>query len=315
MGFFDKFKQGMTKTRDFLTSGIRKMTLSFGRFDEEQLDELEMLLVQADVGVSCSDEIMENLREAIRTNRDDSETFVLSFLKSEILRVLGPQRQLVMEPGKLNIIMMVGVNGTGKTTTAGKLALRYLREGKKVYLAAADTFRAAAIEQLEFWAKETGCGIISHEEGSDPAAVVYDAIQAAKARKADVLIIDTAGRLHNKKNLMDELGKMRRIIGREAADAVVRTLLVIDATTGQNAVLQAQTFAEVADVDCIAITKLDGNAKGGVAVAVAWQTKYPIVLAGLGEKADDLVDFEPDSFVDALVPAPGSFGTQEQADG
>lgn len=304
MGLLDKFKTGLTKTRDFFSQGIRKMAISMGRFDDDQLDELEMLLIQADMGVGCVDEIMSNLRNAIRSERDDSEAFVLNFLKSEVLRVLGPQQNLCLAGDRLNIILMVGVNGTGKTTTAGKLAMRYTKAGQKVLMAAADTFRAAAIEQLAAWSRQTGCGLIAHEAGSDPAAVVYDAIQAAKARKADVLIIDTAGRLHNKKNLMDELGKMRRILNREAADACIRTLLVIDATTGQNAVLQAQTFAEVADVDCICVTKLDGNAKGGVAVAVAWQSQEPIVLAGLGEQAEDLVDFDPVRFAQSLIPDP-----------
>ena len=212
----------------------------------------------------------------------------------------------------MNVIFLVGVNGTGKTTTAGKLALRYGKEGKSVLMAAADTFRAAAIEQLAIWADRTGCDIIAHAEGGDPASVVYDAIQAAKSRGTKVLIIDTAGRLHNKKNLMDELGKMRRIIDREAPEANIQTILVIDATTGQNAILQAETFAEVAKVDSIAVTKLDGNAKGGIAVAVAYTTGYPIVLAGLGENADDLVDFDPVSFVESLVPAPGSFSATDE---
>ncbi len=306
MGLFNKFKQGLAKTRDFLTDGIRKLTLSFGRFDEEQLDELEMLLVQADVGVACSDEIMTNLRKAIQSEKNDSEEFVLAYLKQELLRVFGESRHLEIKDNQLNVIFLVGVNGTGKTTTAGKLALRYVEEGRHVIMAAADTFRAAAIEQLQIWAYRTNCEIVMHEEGGDPASVVYDAIQAAKSRQADVLIIDTAGRLHNKKNLMDELGKMRRIIDREAPDANIQTLLVIDATTGQNAILQAETFAEVAKVDSVVVTKLDGNAKGGVAVAVAYTTKFPIVLAGLGEGAEDLVDFNPDLFVDSLLPIPGT---------
>lgn len=306
MGLFDKFKKGLEKTRNFLADGIRKIAIGFGRFDEEQLDELEMLLVQADLGVACTDEVMENLRNAIRENKNDSEDFVLGFLKKELLRILGPAQHLNISNQKLNVIFLVGVNGTGKTTTAGKLALRFHKEGKKVIMAAADTFRAAAIEQLKVWSERTNSEIIAHSEGGDPASVVYDAIQAAKSRNADVLIIDTAGRLHNKKNLMDELGKMRRIIDREAGDANIQTLLVIDATTGQNAILQAETFAEVAKVDSIAVTKLDGNAKGGVAVAVTYTTNYPVVLAGLGESADDLVDFDPELFVDSLLPTVGS---------
>ncbi len=306
MSFFKKFKEGLGKARDFLTEGVRKIALGMGRFDEDQLDELEMLLIQADIGVNNADRIMTELRAAIKTEKDDSEAFVLNFLRQEMRAVLGPERHLELQDNSLNIILLVGVNGTGKTTTAGKLALRYQKEGRSVVLVAADTFRAAAIEQLQIWADRTGSPLISHEEGSDPAAVVFDGVASAKARGADVLLIDTAGRLHNKKNLMDELGKIRRVIAREADGAKIQTLLVIDATTGQNAVLQAETFTEVAEVDNICITKLDGNAKGGVALAVAAATDLPIVLAGLGEQAEDLVDFEPESFVDSLLPSPDS---------
>lgn len=302
MSIFDKFKQGLQKTRDFIAGGIKQIGLASGRFDEERLDELEMILIQADMGVAAVDEIMGNLRSNIRQTRDDSEEYVRSYLKSEILRVLGPKSEMQLAPNKLNIIMMVGVNGTGKTTTAGKLALRYKQAGKHVIMAAADTFRAAAIEQLAVWSERTQTTLIKHDMGSDPAAVVFDAVAAAKARRADVLIVDTAGRLHNKKNLMDELAKMRRIIDREAPDAHVETLLVIDATSGQNAIMQAQVFSEVADVSGLAITKLDGNSKGGVAVAVAYETKQSIYLAGLGEQADDLIDFDPEAFAESLLP-------------
>ncbi len=302
MSLFNKFKEGLQKTRDFITGGMKQISLASGRFDEEQLDELEMILIQADMGAAATDEIMGKLRDEIRTSRNDSHAYVRSYLKQEILDVLGQKAELRIQPGKLNIIMMVGVNGTGKTTTAGKLALRYKQEGKRVILAAADTFRAAAIEQLQVWSERTNTEMIRHEMGSDPAAVVFDAVQAAKARKADVLIVDTAGRLHNKKNLMDELAKMRRIIDREALGANVETLLVIDATSGQNAIMQAKVFSEVADVTGLAITKLDGNSKGGVAIAVAYETKTPIYLAGLGEQADDLMDFDPDYFTESLLP-------------
>lgn len=303
MGIFDKFKKGLQKTRDFISDGIKQIGLASGRFDEERLDELEMILIQADMGATSVDEIMSNLRANIRQTRNDSTEHVRDYLKAEILRILGEKEELVIQPNKLNIIMMVGVNGTGKTTTAGKLALRYKSEGKHVILAAADTFRAAAIEQLSVWAERTNTTMIRHEMGSDPAAVVFDAVAAAQARHADVLIVDTAGRLHNKKNLMDELAKMRRIIDREAPDANVETLLVIDATSGQNAILQAQVFSEVADVSGLAITKLDGNSKGGVAVAVAYETKQAIYLAGLGEQADDLMDFDPEAFAESLLPS------------
>lgn len=308
MGIFDKFKQGLQKTRDFITGGIRQIGLASGRFDEEQLEELEMILIQADMGASATDEIMTKLRDNIRSRRDDSEAYVRAFLKREILSILGPKKELQLVEGKLNIILMVGVNGSGKTTTAGKLALRYQEEGKHVILAAADTFRAAAIEQLAVWAERTNTKMIRHEMGSDPAAVVYDAIAAAKARQADVLIVDTAGRLHNKKNLMDELAKMRRIIKREAEAANVETLLVIDAGSGQNAIMQTQVFTEASEVTGLAITKLDGNAKGGVAVAVAHESRTPIYLAGLGEKADDLMNFDPEAFTESLLPVEPSNG-------
>lgn len=303
MSIFDKFKKGLQKTRDFIAGGIKQIGLASGRFDEERLDELEMILIQADMGAATVDEIMGKLRTNIRQTRNDSEEEVRNFLKTEILAILGAKTKLELKPNRLNIIMMVGVNGTGKTTTAGKLALRYKQEGKHVILAAADTFRAAAIEQLAVWAERTDTTMIKHDMGSDPAAVVFDAVASAKARRADVLIVDTAGRLHNKKNLMDELAKMRRIIDREAADAHVETLLVIDATSGQNAILQAQVFSEVADVTGLAITKLDGNSKGGVAVAVSYETKQAIYLAGLGEQADDLIDFDPEAFTESLLPS------------
>lgn len=302
MSLFNKFKQGLQKTRDFIAGGIKQIGLASGRFDEERLDELEMILIQTDMGARAVDEVMGNLRAEIKRTRNDQESFVRSYLKEEILRILGQKETLKLLPNRLNIIMMVGVNGTGKTTTAGKLALRYKEEGKKVLMAAADTFRAAAIEQLQVWADRTDSEMIRHDMGSDPAAVVFDAVAAAKARKTDVLLVDTAGRLHNKKNLMDELAKMRRIIDREAPDANVETLLVIDATSGQNAILQAQVFTEVADVTGLAITKLDGNSKGGVAIAVAYETKSPIYLAGLGEQADDLMDFDPGAFAESLLP-------------
>lgn len=302
MALFDKFKQGLTKTRDFLMGQVSNIAAALGFFDEEELEELEIALIQADVGAACTDELMTALREKMRISKNRSTEFVLGTLKKEIRGILGEKEQLYLEPGKLNILMMVGVNGTGKTTTAGKMALRFSREGKKVLMCAADTFRAAAIQQLEAWCERTNTPLISQKDGKDPAAVVYDSIKAAQARGSDVLIIDTAGRLHNKKNLMDELGKIRRIIEREAPDAVVQTLLVIDATSGQNAVIQTATFTEVSDVTGLVLTKLDGSAKGGVAVAVAYQSNVPILLAGLGETAEDLVDFDPDAFVDSLLP-------------
>jgi len=302
MGIFDSFKKGLKKTRDFVADGFNKIAASMGFFDEDMLDDLEALLVQADVGSGAAGRIMNRIRADIKASGDASRTAVLQTLEKCMLEILGAPGRLTIRPGQLNIILMVGVNGTGKTTTAGKLCARFKNEGHKIILGAADTFRAAAIEQLTHWGDKTQTPVIAHQEGSDPAAVVYDAIHAARARKADVLILDTAGRLHNKQNLMDELGKIRRIIQREASDAVCETLLVIDATTGQNAVSQAKVFREVSEVTGIAITKLDGNAKGGVAIAVAHETGTPIMLAGLGERLDDLMDFDPISFVKSLLP-------------
>lgn len=302
MSLLDTFRRGLQKTRDFVTGGLNRITAAMVRFDEDKLDELEVLLIQADVGMAAASDILQQLRECIRSEGDDSREAVLSYLRQILAGIIGAPRLLKPEKGHLTVLLMVGVNGTGKTTTAGKLCHRFNRDGLKVMLAAADTFRAAAIEQLTHWGEKTQTPVIAHQVGSDPAAVVFDALSGAHARNADVLIIDTAGRLHNKQNLMDELGKIRRIIRREAPEAVCETILVIDATTGQNAVQQARVFREVADVTGLALTKLDGNAKGGVAIAVAHQTQTPIMLVGLGEGLDDLADFEPEAFIDALLP-------------
>lgn len=302
MGILDSFKRGLTKTRNFVTDGFAKISAKMGRFDDDMLEDLETLLVQADVGVGATLSIMDAIRENIKATGDAGRDQVLSSMKKQMLSILGPKETLKLEANNLNIILMVGVNGTGKTTTAGKLCLRYKAQGKKVLLAAADTFRAAAIEQLEVWGERTSTSVISHEEGSDPAAVCYDAIHAAVARKADVLIIDTAGRLHNKQNLMDELSKINRVIEREAPSAFCQALLIIDATTGQNAVIQADVFSKAVKLSGVGITKLDGNAKGGVAISVAYSSHCPILLAGLGEKAEDLMDFDPEAFVESLLP-------------
>jgi fused signal recognition particle receptor len=302
MGIIDVFKKGLTKTRNFVTEGFAKISAKMGRFDEEMLEELETLLVQADVGVGATLTIMDAIRENIRKTGDASRENVLSILSNQMHDILGPAQNLRLEENTLNIILMVGVNGTGKTTTAGKLCKRYKSQGKKVLLAAADTFRAAAIEQLAAWGEMTNTKVISHAEGADPAAVCYDAVHAAISRRSDVLIIDTAGRLHNKQNLMDELSKIGRVIEREAPSAFCQSLLIIDATTGQNAVIQADVFSKAVKLTGIGITKLDGNAKGGVALAVAHSSHCPILLAGLGEGVDDLMDFDPDAFVSSLLP-------------
>lgn len=302
MGIFDKFKKGLEKTRNFVVEGFTKISARMGHFDEDMLEELEDLLIRADVGGGATMEIMDAIRDHIRSTGDNSRESVLSVLSEKMLAILGAKKTLTLTDGKLNIILMVGVNGTGKTTTAGKLCLRYKNEGKRVLLAAADTFRAAAIDQLKVWGERTETAVISQEAGSDPAAVCYDAVNAAIARKTDVLLIDTAGRLHNKQNLMDELSKIKRVIEREGKDAVLQTLLIIDATTGQNAVVQTEVFSQAVSLSGVGITKLDGNAKGGVAISVAYAAKSPILLAGLGETAEDLMDFDPEYFVQSLMP-------------
>ena len=302
MGLLDIFKKGLTNTRNFFAGGFTKIAASTGHFDEDMLDELEELMIGADCGVPASEDIITRVKEDIKKTGDDSHEAVLGSVRKRMTEILGEKSVLEIVPGKLNIILMIGVNGTGKTTTSGKLALRWTNEGKKVIMGAADTFRAAAVDQLKAWGEKTGTTVISQgSDGADPAAVVYDSVHAALSRKADILIVDTAGRLHNKKNLMDELAKIRRIIAREAPDAEVKALLIIDATTGQNAVIQAESFGEVTGIDYVGITKLDGSAKGGVAIAVAYQSGKPIVLAGLGEGAEDLVDFDPEIFVDSLL--------------
>lgn len=303
MALFERFRHGLEKTRTALSEGLNRLASSFGIFDGSMLDDLEMLLVSADTGVPAATRVMDALRRRMKDTGAVDRPAVLRILKEELLAVLGTDAHLALAEDRLNILLLVGVNGTGKTTTAGKLCARFAAEGRRPVLAAADTFRAAAIEQLEHWAQSTGTPLIRHSEGSDPAAVVFDAVSSAKARNAGVLVVDTAGRLHNKQNLMDELNKIRRVIAREAPDAKCTTLLVIDATTGQNAVVQAKLFREAASVDGVVITKLDGNAKGGVAVAVAFETHVPILLAGLGEKVDDLVDFDSAAFVDSLLPS------------
>lgn len=302
MAIFAKFKSGLQKTRDFFTQGFTKIAGNLGRFDEDMLEELSMLMIQADVSVSSTEFIIGRVKDHIKATGDTRVEAVLEVIRQAMSDALGPTCHLDIDPNVLNVILMVGVNGTGKTTTTGKLAWAYKQQGYKVVMAAADTFRAAAIDQLEVWAERSEADLIKGEQGSDPASVVFNAIQAAKSRSAQVLIVDTAGRLHNKKNLMDELAKIRRIIGREAGDAKVTSLLVIDATTGQNALFQAQAFNEVTDLDGLVITKLDGNAKGGIALTVAREAQLPIYFAGLGEQIDDLQEFDRESYINSLIP-------------
>lgn len=302
MGIFDKFKEGLEKTRDFFAQGFTMIAGNLGSFNEEMLDDLEMLLIQADVGVNTATYLIDKVKEHIKKTGDDKVVTVVKVLKDEMRKAMGEAQELKIEKDRLNVILMVGVNGTGKTTTTGKLAWRYNQLGHKVVIAAADTFRAAAIEQLEVWADRSSSSLIKSEQGSDPASVVYNAIQAAKSREADILIVDTAGRLHNKKNLMDELAKIRRIINKEAADAKITALLVIDATTGQNALFQAQAFNEATELDGLVISKLDGNSKGGIALTVARESGLPIFFAGLGEKIDDLQVFDTEAYLNSLIP-------------
>ena len=297
MGFFDKIKQGLEKTR-------RQMGGLFAEFsgeNEEFYDELEEALIIADAGAATAEKAVGRLREKVRSESlrgQDEVRAALVDILAEALEVGSFELRLETKP---SVILMVGVNGVGKTTTIGKLAAKYSAEGKKVLLAAADTFRAAAAEQLTVWAERAGCGIVKHGEGSDPASVVFDGIAAAKARGAEVLIIDTAGRLHNKANLMNELSKMRRIISRELPEADIETLMVVDATTGQNGLIQAKQFAEAADITGIVLTKLDGTAKGGIVFAIAEEMGLPVKFGGVGEGVDDLMAFEPKSFAEALL--------------
>ena len=300
VSLFNRLKSGLTKAKQGITDKIDAVLNSYTTIDEDLLEELEEILITADVGVNTTMEMIDNLRDAIKSKGLTNPLEVRDELKTLIENMLGEEdSKLNIEPGP-SIILMVGVNGVGKTTTIGKLANRYTKEGKKVLLAAGDTFRAAAIEQLEVWAKRSNVDIIKHQEGADPGAVIFDAVKAAKARNVDVLICDTAGRLHNKTNLMNELGKVFKIVDREYPEAKKEVLLVVDATTGQNAVSQAKTFKEVADITGIVLTKLDGTAKGGVVLAVKSEVDVPVKLIGVGEKVEDLQDFESKAFTEAL---------------
>ncbi|UWD47983.1 signal recognition particle-docking protein FtsY [Clostridioides difficile] len=300
VNLFERLKQGLTKAKQGITDRIDEVLKSYTKVDEELLEDLEEILITADVGVNTTMDIIEKLRDKIKQKGITEPIKVREELKSIVEDILTNENStLDIEPAPC-IVLMVGVNGVGKTTTIGKLANRYKKDGKKVLLAAADTFRAAATEQLEIWANRTNVDIIKHKEGADPGAVVFDAIKAAKARKTDLLICDTAGRLHNKANLMNELGKVFKIVDREFPEAKREVLLVVDATTGQNAVVQAKTFKEVADITGIVLTKLDGTAKGGVVLAVKSEVDVPVKLIGVGERVEDLQDFDAKSFSDAL---------------
>lgn len=299
MGFFDRLKQGLSKTKEAIFGKVDELFKQFVSIDEELLEELEERLIMADVGVYAAEEIIERLRDEIREDRLTDSEEAKNALKNILADMIGEGEPLRLE-NKPAVILVIGVNGVGKTTSIAKIANVLKRDGKKVILAAADTFRAAAIDQIAIWADRVGVELIKHDEGSDPASVVYDAINAAKARHADVLIVDTAGRLHNKKNLMDELAKINRVISRELPDASRETLLVLDATTGQNAVNQAKEFKTAADITGLVLTKLDGTAKGGIVFSIKNELDIPVKFICVGEKADDLEYFKPQEFVKAL---------------
>ena len=300
VSLFDRLKQGLTKAKQGITDRIDEVLKAYTKVDEELLEDLEEVLITADVGVNTTMDIIEKLEDVIRTKKITDPQDVREELKLIIEDILSKDDTKLDVSHSPTIILMVGVNGVGKTTTIGKLAHRYKSEGKKVLLAAGDTFRAAAIDQLEVWSNRCNVDIIKHQEGADPGAVIFDAIKASKARGVDVLICDTAGRLHNKSNLMNELGKVFKIVDREYPEAKKEVLLVVDATTGQNAVSQAKSFKEVCDITGLALTKLDGTAKGGVILAVKSEVDVPVKLIGVGEKMEDLQDFDSKSFVDAL---------------
>ncbi|MEW8955038.1 signal recognition particle-docking protein FtsY [Clostridium sp.] len=299
-GFFEKLKSGLSKTRDNLTDKMNEVFNLAVTIDEDLYEELEEILITSDIGVDTSVEIIERLRKRIREEKIKDIAEVRPCLKRVISDMMKEGTKEAEESKGEKVILIIGVNGVGKTTSIGKIAAQYKKQGKKVLLAAADTFRAAAIDQLEVWSQRANVDLIKHQEGSDPAAVVFDAISAAKARKVDVLICDTAGRLHNKKNLMDELSKINRIIDRELKDYKKETLLVLDGTTGQNAVIQAKQFKEVCDIDGIILTKLDGTAKGGVVISIVRELNIPVKYIGVGEGIEDLQKFNEEEFVEAL---------------
>ena len=300
MGFFEKLKQGLAKTKDAFVSKINNLFRAFSRVDEEMMEELEEILITADIGVEVTENVLDALRDRIQdehiTDPEETKTILFEILKD----MIGEGEPIAEEKGAMTVILVIGVNGVGKTTSIAKIANVMKNKRKKVVLAAADTFRAAAIDQLEVWADRVGVDIIRQAEGSDPAAVVFDACAAAKKREADVLVIDTAGRLHNKKNLMAELAKINRVIDRELPEAVRETLLVLDSTTGQNALIQAKEFKNAAEITGLVLTKLDGTAKGGIVFAIKNELGIPVKFIGVGEKMDDLEEFSAGDFVSAL---------------
>lgn len=301
MGFFDKLKNGLGKTRDSLSDKMNNVFSTFRKVDEELLEELEEILIMSDIGVDTSVEIIGALRDRIKKEKILDEEGVKTALKEEMQKVLDETKNDLDLSKKPTIILVVGVNGVGKTTSIGKIANRIKKEGKEVIIAAADTFRAAAVEQVEIWAKRSNSKIVKREEGTDPASVVYEAIQELKKVNGDVLICDTAGRLHNKKYLMDELLKIKKVIDKELPDAKKEVLLVLDATTGQNAISQVKAFKETVDITGLVLTKLDGTAKGGVVIGIVAENKIPVKFIGVGEQIDDMEIFDSKDFVDAII--------------
>lgn len=301
MGFFDKIKQGLKKTSDAVNHSLDSVFAAFVKVDDDLLEELEEALILSDVGASTAAKIVAEVEKRAKLRKTTTADELRDLLR-EVLTDNMLDNQPLNTDGKPAVILVIGVNGVGKTTSIGKLAARYVNEGKKVMLSAADTFRAAAADQLEIWAKRAGADIVRHGEGADPAAVVFDSISAAKARGSDIIIVDTAGRLHNKANLMNELEKIDRVISRELPDASRETLLVLDATTGQNAVHQAEEFNKAAELTGIILTKLDGTAKGGIVIAISAGLGVPVKLVGVGEGIDDLIDFDRAAFLEAILP-------------
>ena len=301
MGFFDKIKQGLAKTRNALSNTLDQVFTGYDEIDDDFYDELEETLILADLGVDTATKVVAELRDRVIKRglvTTDHAKFNLKLILKEMLNVGDTALNLSTKP---SVILVIGVNGVGKTTTIGKIAKQLVDQGKNVTLVAGDTFRAAAADQLEIWAGRSGAAIVRQHEGADPASVVFDGIQSAKAKNSDVIIIDTAGRLHNKQNLMNELNKITRIVSRELPDAAKEVLLVLDGTTGQNGLIQAKQFKEIAGVTSVAITKLDGTAKGGIVISVADALQIPVKFVGVGEQADDLMPFEAEGFVDALL--------------
>lgn len=299
-GFFGRLAEGLAKTRNSIVSGIEAIFSGSGSIDEDFYEELEEILIMADIGVNATSSIIENLRAKVKENKIKEPAQCRDLLITSIKEQMNPPEGAYDFEEKKTVLLVIGVNGVGKTTSVGKLAGQYKDRGKRVVVAAADTFRAAAIEQLTEWAHRAQVDIIAQKEGSDPAAVIFDAVSSAKSKNADILICDTAGRLHNKKNLMEELKKIDRVISREYPEANRETLVVLDGTTGQNALAQARQFNEVAEISGIILTKLDGTAKGGIAIAIQSELNIPVKFIGVGEKIDDLQRFDSDAFVDAL---------------